>query len=145
MGRATRDVAWLRLKASWAGVFGRREIWWFRECECSLPSTLGGGRRSRTAGLQRKRIAVADVVIVGAGVVGLGTALLLAEDGHAVTVLERDPAPPPNGCDAAWDAWERRGVNQFRLPHAFLGRYRAIAGLFYDGNSPVFNQIGTGI
>jgi 2-polyprenyl-6-methoxyphenol hydroxylase-like FAD-dependent oxidoreductase len=69
---------------------------------------------------------VADVVIVGAGVVGLGTALLLAQDGHAVTVLERDPAPPPNGCDAAWDDWERRGVNQFRLPHAFLGRYRDI-------------------
>ena len=69
---------------------------------------------------------MAEVVIVGAGVVGLGTALLLAQDGHAVTLLERDPAPPPNECDAAWDAWERRGVNQFRLPHAFLGRYRAI-------------------
>ena len=69
---------------------------------------------------------MADVVIVGAGVVGLGTAMLLAKDGHLVTVLERDPAPPPDGFDDAWESWERRGVNQFRLPHAFLGRYRAI-------------------
>jgi 2-polyprenyl-6-methoxyphenol hydroxylase-like FAD-dependent oxidoreductase len=69
---------------------------------------------------------VADVVIVGAGVVGLGTAMLLADDGHRVTLLERDPAPPPDGSDAAWDTWARRGVNQFRLPHSFLGRYRAL-------------------
>jgi 2-polyprenyl-6-methoxyphenol hydroxylase-like FAD-dependent oxidoreductase len=68
---------------------------------------------------------MADIVILGAGVVGLGSALLLAEDGHHVTVVERDPAPPPAPLDA-WDNWRRRGVNQFRLPHFFMARYRAI-------------------
>jgi 2-polyprenyl-6-methoxyphenol hydroxylase-like FAD-dependent oxidoreductase len=69
---------------------------------------------------------MADIVIVGAGVVGLGTALLLARDGHRVTILERDPQSPPKlACDA-WAAWERHGVNQFRLPHFFLARYRTV-------------------
>jgi 2-polyprenyl-6-methoxyphenol hydroxylase-like FAD-dependent oxidoreductase len=85
-----------------------------------------GGLEAETSGLPEKGIIVADVLVVGGGVVGLGTAMLLAKDGHQVTLLERDPAPPPDGGDAAWDSWERRGVNQFRLPHAFLGRYRAL-------------------
>jgi 2-polyprenyl-6-methoxyphenol hydroxylase-like FAD-dependent oxidoreductase len=68
---------------------------------------------------------MADIVILGAGVVGLGTALLLAADGHQVTVLERDSCPPPSPLDA-WDNWRRRGVNQFRLPHFFMARYRAL-------------------
>jgi 2-polyprenyl-6-methoxyphenol hydroxylase-like FAD-dependent oxidoreductase len=69
---------------------------------------------------------MADIVMVGAGVVGLGTALLLARDGHQVTVLERDPHPPPDSALDTWTGWPRRGVSQFRLPHFFLARYRAI-------------------
>ncbi len=69
---------------------------------------------------------MAKVVIVGAGVIGLGAAMLLAQDGHDVTVFERDPAPPPSSAPDAWKVWERRGVNQFRLPHAFLARFRQI-------------------
>ena len=57
---------------------------------------------------------------------GLCTAMLLARDGHDVTVFERDPAPPPDPA-AAWEGWERRGVNQFRLPHFFLSRFRQLA------------------
>jgi 2-polyprenyl-6-methoxyphenol hydroxylase-like FAD-dependent oxidoreductase len=65
------------------------------------------------------------ILILGAGLGGLCTAMLLARDGHEVTVLERDPAgpPPPEHADAAWEGWQRRGVNQFRLPHFMLPRW----------------------
>lgn len=69
---------------------------------------------------------MAQVVMVGGGVVGLGLAMMLAKDGHEVEVLERDPQPPPADLDEAWESWERRGVAQFRLAHAFLARYRQI-------------------
>jgi glycine/D-amino acid oxidase-like deaminating enzyme len=35
------------------------------------------------------------ILVLGAGVCGLASALMLARDGHEVTVLERDGAPPP--------------------------------------------------
>ncbi len=57
--------------------------------------------------------------------VGLCGAMLLADCGNEVTLLERDAAPPPDPADA-WTRWERRGVNQFRLPHLFLSRFRGI-------------------
>jgi 2-polyprenyl-6-methoxyphenol hydroxylase-like FAD-dependent oxidoreductase len=67
-----------------------------------------------------------DVLIVGGGVVGMGLGMILANDGHAVTMLERDAAPAPSGPDDAWDSWDRQGVTQFRLSHLFLSRYRHI-------------------
>ena len=68
-----------------------------------------------------------DTVVLGAGLTGLTTAMLLARDGHQVTVLERDPAPPPaGGADADWTDWERAGVAQFRLLHVLLPRWREV-------------------
>ena len=69
---------------------------------------------------------MAKIVVLGAGVVGLGAAMLLAGDDHQVIVLERDPAGPPDDPEAAWEQWQRPGLNQFRLPHAFLGGFREI-------------------
>ena len=74
---------------------------------------------------------MARVVMVGGGVVGLCGALMLGRDGHDVTVLERDPAPPPDPEDA-WNGWERRGVNQFRLLHYFAPRFQGVM----EANAP---------
>jgi 2-polyprenyl-6-methoxyphenol hydroxylase-like FAD-dependent oxidoreductase len=69
---------------------------------------------------------MARIVVVGAGVVALGTAMLLAADRHQVTVLERDPEGPPSDPLEAWERWQRPGLNQFRMGHAFLGGFRAV-------------------
>ena len=65
------------------------------------------------------------IVMVGGGIVGTCAAMMLAKDGHEVTVLERDPMLPPDPA-TAWDVWEHRGVNQFRQLHYFLPRFRAV-------------------
>ena len=69
---------------------------------------------------------MAKIVIVGAGVVGLGAGLLLCGDGHEVVVLERDAGAPPAGAEEIWSTWQRKGVSQFRLPHFFLARYSGL-------------------
>lgn len=66
---------------------------------------------------------MADVIVIGAGIGGLGTALVLAREGHSVAVLERDPEPPDD-IEDAWMTWARRGVPQVRQPHFFLARLR---------------------
>ena len=58
--------------------------------------------------------------------IGLSAAMLLARDGHDVTVLERDPAEVPSSWDEAWSTWDRPGVPQFHQPHNLFPRYRKI-------------------
>ena len=62
-----------------------------------------------------------QVVVVGGGVAGLGSALVLARQGHEVTVVERDDTPMPQSADEAFE-WDRRGAPQVRHSHAFLAR-----------------------
>ncbi len=49
---------------------------------------------------------MSSIVVCGGSVVGLSTAMLLAADGHDVTVLEGDPAPPPDRVADAWERWD---------------------------------------
>ncbi len=58
------------------------------------------------------------IVVAGAGVAGPASALLLARDGHQVTLLERDPPGPE------LPASKRRGVPHYLQPHALIPRAR---------------------
>src|SRR3954447_2749460 len=66
------------------------------------------------------------IIVLGGGVAGLATALMLARDGHDVTVLERDADAVPATLDEAIEDWPRRGVAQFRQAHLLLPRGRAV-------------------
>ena len=66
------------------------------------------------------------VLIIGSGICGLGAALLLARDGHDVTVLERDAADIPDAPLDAWEDWSRPGVAQFSQPHNFMPGMRRL-------------------
>jgi 2-polyprenyl-6-methoxyphenol hydroxylase-like FAD-dependent oxidoreductase len=67
-----------------------------------------------------------DVVVIGAGPVGLATAMLVAAEGREVLVLEKDPAPAPATVAEAWQSWSRHGVSQFRQTHIMLPRFRQV-------------------
>lgn len=65
------------------------------------------------------------IAVVGGGVAGLSSALMLARAGHEVILLERDFVDEPASPDAAFDQ-ARRGVAHFRQPHAFIPRAVAV-------------------
>ena len=65
-------------------------------------------------------------IILGGGLCGLAAGLMLARDGHRVTVLERDAAPIPADPAAAWERWARAGVTQFRQAHYMQPRGRHV-------------------
>jgi 2-polyprenyl-6-methoxyphenol hydroxylase-like FAD-dependent oxidoreductase len=66
------------------------------------------------------------VVVLGGGVAGLATALLLGRDGHRVVLVDHDDPPPAGGPDTIDATWERPLIGQLRQPHNFLGRARQL-------------------
>ena len=108
-----------------------------RVLEVAAPPTLGAPTSDGVSGRIRHPSdvplitfphpgAMADILIIGGGIGGLCGGMLLARDGHRVRVLERDPQPPPTSPEETWNGWQRRGVSQFRLLHAFLPRFREL-------------------
>ncbi len=78
-----------------------------------------------------------QVLVVGGGVSGLGSAMVLARQGHEVTVVERDDTPMPASADEAFE-WDRRGAPQVRHSHAFLAR---MVGLLRRDYADVYRQL----
>jgi 2-polyprenyl-6-methoxyphenol hydroxylase-like FAD-dependent oxidoreductase len=66
------------------------------------------------------------IVVAGGGMCGLAAAMMLADDGHDVVVLERDEAGPPADPEAAFGGWDRRSVAQFGLAHWLHARGTSI-------------------
>lgn len=69
---------------------------------------------------------MSSIVVCGGSVVGLSVALMLARDGHDVTVLESDPDDVPAMPVDAWSGWRRKGVAQFHQPHNLFARFRQV-------------------
>ena len=69
---------------------------------------------------------MSHTIMLGGGLCGLTAAMMLARDGHRVTVLERDPSPVPEDPEAAWERWRRDGVVQFRQAHYLQPLGRAV-------------------
>ena len=70
-----------------------------------------------------------NVIIVGAGPVGCATALLLADRGVPVTVIERYPRPHPLPRAVHLDDEVARILHQARVSEAFLAGSRPASGL----------------
>ncbi|WP_249522681.1 FAD-dependent oxidoreductase [Modestobacter marinus] len=60
---------------------------------------------------------MAAIVVLGGGVCGLATGMVLARDGNDVLVLEQHSEPVPTSPTEAWDGWRRAGVAQFHQAH----------------------------
>jgi len=69
-------------------------------------------------------VAKRSVVVMGAGVTGLSVSVLLARDGHRVTLVDRDRLDVGEPLDSV--DWPRAGIPHFLLPHAFIPRGREL-------------------
>src|ERR1700677_1293923 len=88
-----------------------------RRPERRQAASFSGISPGRECLITRRRVEMSKILVLGGGIVGLSTAMMLARRGHDVTVFERDSKPLPASPEDAWQGWERRSVAQFRQPH----------------------------
>ncbi|MCX5193406.1 NAD(P)-binding protein [Streptomyces sp. NBC_00249] len=69
---------------------------------------------------------MAHVLLIGGGVAGAATALLLARQGHTAEVFENDPRAPGTALDRDSFGWRRPAVPQAAQPHVLLGAARTL-------------------
>ncbi len=89
-------------------------------------------------------MSIQKVVVVGAGIGGLMSALALARKGIAVTVLERDAPPPTDVAPADSMDWLRKGVPQSLHPHFLMGRLRLLLEARYPQLVEALLEAGVG-
>src|SRR3974390_2305660 len=63
------------------------------------------------------------ILVVGAGIAGMASALALEGPGREIVVIERDPPAPDLPMDDVFDTWERKGVSQLRHAHGYPARF----------------------
>lgn len=80
-----------------------------------LAIPTGNGSDCRRVDSHKLRVAV-----VGAGIAGLAATLAFSRAGYRVILIEKDAAPPTRTPGASFLNWDRPGVPQRRLAHAFL-------------------------
>ncbi|WP_329386304.1 FAD-dependent oxidoreductase [Streptomyces sp. NBC_01351] len=69
---------------------------------------------------------MARVAVIGGGISGLGTALMLGRRGHAVTLYEQDARQAGEDPNQDFFHWDRPRVPQAVQPHSFLAPVRTV-------------------
>ncbi len=69
---------------------------------------------------------MARVAVVGGGISGLGTALMLGRRGHTVTLFEQDARQAGEDLDRDFFHWDRPRVPQAIQPHSLLAPVRTV-------------------
>lgn len=77
-----------------------------------------------------------EVLVLGAGPAGLLTGAALAERGHVVTAVDRDPGPAADG------TWRRRGVMQFEHAHGFRPQVADVLARRWPAASTAWTDAG---